>query len=190
MGFTGGDSFLKALEEIEDDTMDTGHILADAMTDRGMKLIKQNTPVETYHLRDSYKRTKIAYVPVAEFGFQVYAWIGRVYTEVAYAPFMEYGTGLWGPRHKKFEIRPKHPGGVLAFKGYERMPNGGVVLDVNHNVSAGGRTVFTRFVLHPGSPGHHMFQIGTKLTEMEMDEWSRFPLELWRDSVEGKLAKA
>jgi hypothetical protein len=38
---------------------------------------------------------------------------GVVGTNVFYAPYLEYGTGLYGPRHRW--ITPKKPGGVLRF---------------------------------------------------------------------------
>ena len=31
----------------------------------------------------------------------------RIGTDVHYAPHLEMGTGLWGPKHAKYEIRPK-----------------------------------------------------------------------------------
>ena len=34
-------------------------------------------------------------------------------TNVKYAPYLELGTGLWGPNRAKYEIKPKRPGGVL-----------------------------------------------------------------------------
>ncbi len=38
-------------------------------------------------------------------------------TNVVYAIYIEKGTGKFGPYHKTYEIVPKTPGGVLAFKG-------------------------------------------------------------------------
>lgn len=170
-------------------TDDCGHALADNMVDVGMDNIQKNTPVETYHLREGYKRTPITYGQVASLGYtslrwSAYAWSGSVYTEVEYAPFVESGTGLFGPKRKKYKIAPKKPGGVLAFSPYARMPNGGVILDVSGAPRKGGGDIFVRFVMHPGSPGQHMFKIGAEITEHEKERWSAEPLRLWKQAVE------
>ena len=69
-----------------------------------------------------------------------------------YAPYVEDGTGLWGPKHAKYEIKPKRPGGWLRW--IDPMT---------------GDPVFARRVMHPGWPGNHMFAIGAALTEQEFD---------------------
>lgn len=190
MGFEGGDNFLKAIDTLANATMRTGHRMAGDMRDRGLQHIETNTPVETYHLRRSYKKTAVVYRRVPDFGFQMFAWEGTVYTEVEYAPYVELGTGLWGPKHAKYEIKPKKPGGVLAFQPYVHGPGGAVILNVHGAPSKLGRTVMVRFVLHPGSPGNRMFQIGVQMTEMEVDEWSAYPLQLWHREVESRLVAA
>lgn len=187
MSYEGG-KLVDLCLEVEKVTMVTGHRLADAAVEHGRRQIRQNTPVRTYHLRESYQRTAIRYHQDMLGGYtsvrwSAYAWTGEVFTEVEYAQPIEFGSGLWGPKHAKFKIEPKNPGGVLAFGPYERMPNGGVILDVQGKPKKGG-TVFTRFVMHPGSPGHHMFQIGTLLTEAEYMEWSREPMRLFQEAIQ------
>lgn len=186
--YTGAGALTDLVDRLESATQRTGRDLADNMVDHGKDLITRNTPVATHHLRDSYERTPIVYKRDALLGYSsvrwsMFVWTGSVFTEVEYAPYMERGTGLWGPRRKKFKIQPKKPGGVLAFQGYARTPAGAVILDVQGNVTKSGPVV-VRFVMHPGSPGHHMFQIGATLTEAEYREWSIEPLRLWKQMVE------
>lgn len=183
MGYDG-QLLTPLIEQLEDATQATGHRLAEAMTEHGERLIVANTPVETFHLRESYKREPVDYKAVANLSWAAYAWEGSVFTEVEYAPFVEMGTGLWGPKRKKYKIEPKKPGGVLAFTPYQRMPNGGVILDVQ-GAPAAGKPVMVRFVMHPGSPGQHMFEIGVELTQSQFDEWSYEPMRLWKQHVEG-----
>jgi very-short-patch-repair endonuclease len=76
---------------------------------------------------------------------------------------VEWGTGLWGPKHAKYLIVPKKPGGWLSW--------------INPRT---GQRVFARKVMHPGSPGAHMFAIGAHLTEAEFEERIAAPvLALW-----------
>lgn len=187
-----GEKIMPTLRRLEKATKPTGRRLAEAMIKHGQDRIEQNTPVETYHLRRSYKKSRVRYQQDSTLGYvsirwSAWVWTGTVYTEVEYAPYVEEGTGLFGPRRRKYKIEPKKPGGVLAFTNYERSPSGGVILDV-HGKPQGGATVFVRFVMHPGSPGQHMFRIGALITEDEYEEWSREPLRLWREAVEGTLA--
>lgn len=187
-----GDTLLDLIENLDEATMRTGHRLADEMTDRGQHNIEINTPVETHHLRESYQRTPIKYRRITGMamgaGWQMYCWEGRVFTEVEYAPFVERGTGLWGPRRREYKIEPKKPGGVLVFTPYQRMPSGGVILDVQA-MPVMGKPVFVRFVMHPGSPGAHMFRIGSVLTEHQFEELSREPMRLWKEAVEGRAGR-
>lgn len=184
---------MPVIRRLERESQKTGRRLAEAMVKHGQTNIERNTPVETYHLRQSYKRTRIEHKQDSLLGYtsvrwSAWVWTGKVYTEVEYAPYVEAGTGLWGPKRRKYKIEPKKPGGVLAFTPYERLPNGSVVLDVQGAPTKGGGPVVVRFVMHPGSPGQHMFRIGATLTEDEYKEWSAEPLRLWKDAVEGKMA--
>ena len=71
---------------------------------------------------------------------------------------------MWGPRRAKYEIRPKNPLGWLRFFDQKT-----------------GELVFAKRVMHPGSPGHHMFARGVALTEepwerecnRRLDRWAR-----------------
>jgi hypothetical protein len=170
------------VDKLDDANMRAGHRLAEDLGNRFKHNIEINTPVETRVLRDSYQITPIRYEPVQRIAYTAYAWQGEVLTEVHYAPFVERGTGLWGPRRRKYKIEPKTPGGVLAFQPYMRT-NGSVVLDVAGSPSKGGM-VIVRYVMHPGSPGAHMFQIGAIITEHEADEWSYQAMRQWERDVE------
>jgi hypothetical protein len=190
VGYEGA-SLVDMIDQLDDASQRTGRRLAESFQERGLHNIERNTPVETFHLRNSYKRSPISYKQLSTAGYtsirwSAYAWEGSVFTEVEYAPYVELGTGLWGPKRQKYKIQPKKPGGVLAFTPYSRMPNGGVILDVQGNITKSGPVV-VRFVMHPGSPGHHMFRIGAILTEHEIREWSREPLRLWKTEVESRV---
>lgn len=83
-------------------------------------------------------------------------------TEVDYAPYVEHGTGLWGPKHAPYPIRPKTPGGVLHFFTKE------------------GAEVFTKLVMHPGSPGAHMVATSIAMLETALKTGLMDPeLEVW-----------
>lgn len=186
-----GDSLVDMIDHLDAVTKRTGKQLAEAFQKRGEHNIEINTPVETFHLRRSYKRTPVKYQQMSSLGYtslrwSAYVWEGTVFTEVEYAPYVEMGTGLWGPKRKKYKIEPKKPGGVLAFTPYARMPNGGVILDVSGNIGKAG-LITVRFVMHPGSPGQHMFRIGALLTEHQFQELSMEPMRLWVSEVETRF---
>ena len=73
-------------------------------------------------------------------------------SELEYAPYVEHGTGLWGPKHAKYLIVPKRPDGWLRW------------IDPDT-----GNPVFAKRVMHPGSPGNHMFEIGVAIAEQEFE---------------------
>lgn len=91
-------------------------------------------------------------------------WSGSVNTNVDYAPHVEYGTGLWGPKHAKYLIKPKVPGGTLSW-----------VDPVTR------KRRFAKSVMHPGSPGAHMLLNAAVKTEAmfgliaepALKEWAR-----------------
>lgn len=125
--------------------------------------VKENTPVsktpegdalfgfiprgDGVHLRDEIHRTD-----VRQEG-DIYE--ADVESDKDYAPFVEEGTGLYGPKHAKYLIEPHDPTGWLAWPGED------------------GKTHFAKQVWHPGSPGQHMFAIGSAVVEMSEHEWRR-----------------
>lgn len=130
------------------------------LTDRtGGKLkdmVTEHTPVKTGKLAKSWKQT-----PAVEQGD---GYMTEVGTDVDYAPYVENGTGLYGPKHAKYLIKPRAPGGTLRF-----------VVD--------GKVVFAKYVWHPGSPGAYMMAkslneldavVETGLgTDLTLEEWVR-----------------
>lgn len=130
---------------------------------RMQELVKMNTPVDTRHLRDSIYQKPVVVVVDAR-GRKVYE--SGAATDVDYAPFVEHGTGLWGPKHAKYLIEPKDPEGYL------------------HWVNKAGEDVYAKRVWHPGSPGNFMFAIGSGIVERELHEIVRPHLDRWRVEVE------
>lgn len=177
MAYIGG-SLKKMTASVGRATTKAGRMMAEDCGDAYKSNIKKNTPVETTKLRESYRKTPVKYNKVS--------WSGKVFTTVKYAAPMEYGSGLWGPKHKKFKITPKKVGGVLAFNPYVRVNSNGkpeIVLGQDGGPVKGGK-VFTTFVLHPGSPGHAMFRLGAAITEFEMDKWAAPSLRAWKSMAE------
>jgi hypothetical protein len=135
--------------------------------ERMTAIVKQNTPIghqpftENYvpgRLRESIEK-KLLVVTRRPNG-SVY--VSGAETHVEYAPFVENGTGLWGPHRAKYEIRPKRPDGWLSWIDQET-----------------GERIFAKRVMHPGSPGNHMFAIGVHLTEHEFHLWGQRMAHTW-----------
>lgn len=113
-----------------------------AMTDMASAAIEvwkettvKTTPVDTGELKASWYTIKGQYTGSgAE---------SKIASNVEYAPHVEYGTGLWGPKKSKYPIVPKKPGGWLRW------------IDPKT-----GKEVFARKVMHPGSPGRYMVSKG------------------------------
>lgn len=130
-------------------------------------LTKLKTPVgETGHLKESWKAKPVLIV-VDELGRTVYE--SGTETGVDYAPYVEWGTGLWGPKHAKYVIRPRNPNGWLRWIGKDGSP------------------VFAKEVMHPGSPGNHMFAIGVALTEHEFDQIAAPSVERCMNRLENAI---
>lgn len=104
----------------------------DFLTERA----RENSPIDTGELKAGWKTKHTVEVRSADRGERVFE--SGTETDVDYAPYVEYGTGLWGPKHAKYAIRPKQPGGVLHWKTPE------------------GADVFARLVMHPGARGQGM----------------------------------
>lgn len=169
--------------------MEAAKEMADKGGKRMVDLTKANTPVSEIDPKDPRPQdpgklrrswSKIPITLTNELGFVVYE--TGVQSFVDYAPHVEYGTGLWGPKHAKYEIRPKTPGGVLAFRGRRGGPQG-FELDIHNGVVHGGM-VFAQVVHHPGSPGQHMVAIAAAKTEAEFHSLMEPVLKRWVTNVE------
>jgi Bacteriophage HK97-gp10, putative tail-component len=138
---------------------------ADAGGAHMTRVVKQRTPVDTRYLQQSIEQKLVvlhrrAGTWVAESGCE---------TNVEYAPYVEHGTGLWGPRAARYEIRPRNPRGWLRW------------ID-----PITGDPVFAKRVMHPGSPGAHMFAIGASLTEAAFEQIVDSSLQRWAREVEAQ----
>lgn len=183
MSYSGG-SLRDMTKAVKRASTRAGRIIANDTGKQFRSNIRKNTPIETGRLRNSYKLTRVVY--------RDDAWVGSVYTNVPYAAPMEYGSGLWGPKRKKFKIEPKKPGGWLAFQPYVRTNANGkpeIVLDETGGPVKKGGKVYTKLVLHPGSPGHGMFRIGAALTEHEMRSIAAPGLRVWKRLAESGMKK-
>ena len=142
------------------------HNIAEAGVDEMQNRVKENTPVDLGTLRASWIKTPA--FPSRWFGMP--AWQARLLTDVEYAPYVEHGTGLFGPEHKTYEIRPKHKR-ALSWIDEES-----------------GKRVVAAKVNHPGSPGQHMLAIGVAMAEHQLPAVAQAPLEEWkREQEDGAL---
>lgn len=139
--------------------------MADKGVDRWQSVTTENTPIDTGNLRTSWY-TLPAQKVLSAVGD---AYVAKIESQVSYAPHVEYGTGLWGPSHSKYKISPKSPGGMLRW------------IDPKS-----GDMVYARSVMHPGSPGQHMVQIGAEVARAEAFEGPLFEgiLADWARAVE------
>jgi hypothetical protein len=127
------------------------------------------------NLRTSW-RTKRVMVVFNERGEQVYQ--SGTETHVSYAPYVEHGTGLWGPEHRKYLIEAK-PGKWLSWITRKPMTlRDGTIIPA-------GRRVFFKRVWHPGSPGQHMVAIAAGVVEAELHSFATPILERWKRETEG-----
>jgi hypothetical protein len=144
-------------------------LTARAMAEKGGKelkrLIETKTPIDTGHLKDSWEQKAVS--RSADYlGFAVYR--SSVETNVDYAPYVEHGTGLWGPHHAKYPIRPKNPDGYLHWIGDQ------------------GEDVFAKLVMHPGSPGAHMVALSVAELAHVTDVFLQPELVIWAHHTENQ----
>jgi hypothetical protein len=127
--------------------------------------IRENTPVRTGVLRESWLRT-----PTENIGNRYET---HVRTEVDYAPYVNYGTGLWGPEHRKYLIEPIPPNQLLSWRD-----------------PVSGRRAYARYVWHPGSPPAHMIEYGAAKTESELGTIMDGDLQLFKTEMEALAVSA
>lgn len=165
MPYTGGSLVSLFDEEPQGLTRAALRLMAERGGDRMVELTVMNTPIYHGNLRSSWYQ-----IPVNKTHFGPWeAWESGVATEVDYAPHVEYGTGLWGPKGAKYPIRPKDPSGWLKWTDAET-----------------GETRYAKQVMHPGSPGQHMVAIAADVVEAEFDGGVLFAdiLDGWARAVE------
>lgn len=151
------------------------------MTARGAEAwrrnVVQNTPIDDAPYpsrapgtaRRSW-RTKPVVGPIQTLSAETYH--SGVETEDDVASFLETGTGLYGPHHKAYIIRPKNPEGYLHF--FDRKT---------------GHWVFAKQVLHPGIHAQRPLATGAVITEHELGTILQPTLVQWIREVE-LLARA
>ena len=162
MGYTGG-SLVPWFDNRF--TTLTAHNMADAGGRELTRRVEEKTPIDTGHLKQSWERKAVA--RRADYlGFTAFE--SGVETHVDYAPYVEHGTGLWGPKHAKYLIKPKKPGGWL------------------HWIGKDGEDVFRRSVMHPGSKGAHMVALAVAELAHETDVFLKPQLELWARHTENQ----
>lgn len=117
----------------------------------------KKTPIDTGDLREAWTADKVAgkAISLVGVGFSA-SWAN----DTDYAAYVNYGTGLWGPEHKKYLIVPKDPDGTLHWVDRKT-----------------GHDKYAKAVLHPGSPGHFMLEISADEIEAT---WPRIVQPLLR----------
>lgn len=151
-------------EKVQEVTRRAAHNMADRGGERMVELTKMNTPIDTGELRESWKQTPVHPEPRGE----DMAYSTGVESHVSYAPYVEYGTGLWGPKHSKYPILPKNAPYLQWFD------------------KASGHWVRAKKVMHPGSPGQHMVAIAASVLEFEVAGALMDPiLDRWVHEAEG-----
>lgn len=135
--------------------------MADKGGDRLHEFIVAFTPIKTGNLATSWYRKPVA----VRYTGSSPEFTSTVATDVDYAPYVNYGTGLWGPEHRKYLIEPHPPNEYLTW------------ID-----PLTGRRVYARRVWHPGSEGHYMIEnagsvVHAGLNEMMLPELERYKRE-------------
>lgn len=141
--------------------------MADHGGERMTHLVKINTPIGHQPFTEDYIpgalrasiQQKLTVVTMRA-GKLVYE--SGCETNLSYGPYVEHGTGLWGPHRAKYEIKPKNPDGWLSWINQET-----------------GERIFARKVMHPGSPGQAMFAIGAHMAEHEFNLWGQRMVQAW-----------
>lgn len=162
--------------DFEDDAKDLSRELAREGGSRMTENVRALTPVghnpfqEGYvpgHLLASIEQKIVVVYFDAALGATVYE--SGTETNLDYGPYVENGTGLWGPHRSFYEIRPKNPDGWLRFH------------------DADGNVVFAKRVLHPGSPGAHMFTRGAAMTDEQFRQWADREVGRWCEGREAQI---
>jgi hypothetical protein len=143
--------------------------MAEKGGDKLHDLVVGLTPIKTGNLATSWYR-KPTLVTKSVRGTR---YRSTVATDVDYAPYVNYGTGLWGPEHRKYLIEPHPPNQMLSW------------ID-----PLTGRRVFARRVWHPGSPGHHMVEEGTQFLGTMLNVTMASEMERFKGEMEAQAVRA
>ena len=140
--------------------------MADKGGDRLHEFIVAFTPIHTGNLATSWYRTAVR----RELHGTTTAYTAPVSTDVSYAPYVNYGTGLWGPEHRKYLIEPHPPNEYLTW-----------IDPLTH------RRVYARHVWHPGSEGHHMIEKAGSVVHAGLNEMMLTELETYKREAEAAV---
>lgn len=164
MPYEGGSLVSLFNEEPQAETVLAARRMAAVGAARMREVARLNTPVNTGRLRESWETLPVTKTHVGPWA----AYQSGIATHVKYAPYVEYGTGIYGPRHRPYVIVPRHAP-FLAWRD-----------------PATGQWVRTKKVVHPGSPGNHMVAIAAHVVEAETDsgEIMEAVLDGWAREVE------
>lgn len=135
-----------------------------AVAKEGREVAEKNTPIDTGDLRAAWMADNTPSRAVSLVGV---GWKASWYNKLEYAPYVNYGTGLYGPEHKKYLILPKKPGGSLHW--VDKLT---------------GQDVYAKSVMHPGSPGNYMLEISADFVETTWDKIVKPLLRIWAKSTE------
>jgi hypothetical protein len=137
--------------------------------DRLHAMIAELTPIRTGNLATSWYRE----ITERKLHGTTMAYVSRVATDVDYAPYVNYGTGLFGPKHTKYLIEPHPPRQFLSW------------ID-----PLTGQRRFARRVWHPGSEGAHMVERAVGAIEGFLQEIMTPDLEAYKRAQEAKVLEA
>lgn len=143
--------------------------MADTGGDHLHGMIAAFTPIKTGNLATSWYRKETS----RELHGTSTAYVSRVATDVEYAPYVNYGTGLYGPKHAKYLIEPKPPNQFLSW------------ID-----PLTGQRRFARRVWHPGSEGAHMMEKAAGAVEGFLNEIMLADLESYKRLTEAKVLES
>jgi hypothetical protein len=130
----------------------------------GSAIAAKETPVDTGDLAEAWEHDRIGKKTA---GFQGFGYRASWMNDTDYAIHVNYGTGLYGPEHKKYLIKPKRPGGSLHWVD-----------------SLTGVDVYRNSVMHPGSPGHYMLETSATVVEAKWPGLIRPALKNWAKNME------
>ncbi len=164
MGYKG-DSLGTWVTVTKKPTHDVAVDITDDVGERMTGLARRNAPVDSGDLRESLDKIPVHRVRIG--GFPGFA--SGVHTFLDYAPSVEHGSGLWGPRHAKYLIKPRDPNGVLSW------------LD-----KATGERRFAKYIWHPGQPPQKYVARAVAQCEAEFPAIGRKRLASYKRIVEAE----
>jgi hypothetical protein len=161
-----GKTMVDLIDEAIDAVPGTMRMMANDVGEYMTTITRRNTGVDSGWLRSQIFQKRIVVYTISG---DVRVYETGSYTEVDYAPHVEDGTGNWGPNHAPYEILPKPPNTTLTW------------IDAKT-----GKRVFAKKVMHPGSPGQHMFAIGVAMAESQFDRLVQPALRHFARAAEGR----